>query len=397
MSELKLSSLTKRISGPSAGAWAVGDIASKRILAGDKDIIHLGIGDPDLDTPDEVKEAVVDAIHSNKTHYTPLSGEYDLRQAIAEHANGLYQGGVTAEDVVISNGAQGALFATFLCLIEADDEIIVLEPSYAPYPAVVTAGGGKMVTVVLDKHDGYALDLEKIKNAVNKKTRAILINTPGNPSGAVFDQDKLNELAKYCHDLGIWLISDEVYWSLCFDGGHNSPYKMKPYRDSMIVINSLSKSHAMTGWRIGWAIGPRHFIKAMTDLAQALHFGINQFVQRAAIVALQEKDKVEEFKRMFKARRDVLCSGLRKSNYLEFAIPRGGMFVFVDISATGLDGKQFAEQLLEEEKVAVVPGFGFGKSADKTVRIGFLCDEARLKEAADRIVRFTKQKAENLK
>ncbi|MBL4601183.1 MAG: aminotransferase class I/II-fold pyridoxal phosphate-dependent enzyme [Emcibacteraceae bacterium] len=386
-----LSTLTKRISGPSSGAWEVGDIAAKRILAGE-DIIHLGIGDPDLDTPQAIQDAVVEAIDHGKTHYAPLSGEYELRQAIADHGCGLYQGKVVAEDVVVCTGAQGALFATFLCLTEAGDEIIVLEPCYAPYPAVVTAGGGKMVSVVLDKEAGYLLDVDKIKAAVTDKTKAILINSPGNPSGAVFDQQALNELALFCYENSIWLISDEVYWSLCYEGKHNSAYKMEQYRECIIVVNSLSKSHAMTGWRIGWAIGPQHFIKAMTDLAQALHFGINQFVQRAAIVALNDRDTVKEFKEMFQSRRDVLCDGLRKSNHLEFSVPRGGMFVLIDITATGLSGKIFAEQLLEEEKIAVVPGFGFGQSVENTVRIGFLCDEERLKEAAKRIVDFAKRK-----
>ena len=192
-----LSTLTKRISGPSSGAWEVGDVAAKRILAGE-DIIHLGIGDPDLDTPQAIQDAVVEAIDHGKTHYAPLSGEYELRQTIAEHGCGLYQGKkVVAEDVVVCTGAQGALFATFLCLTEAGDEIIVLEPCYAPYPAVVTAGGGKMVSVVLDKEAGYPLDVDKIKAAVTDKTKAILINSPGNPSGAVFDQQALNELAAF--------------------------------------------------------------------------------------------------------------------------------------------------------------------------------------------------------
>jgi len=315
--------------------------------------------------------------------------------AIADHANGLYQGGVEAEDVVICNGAQGALFSTFLCLTEAGDEVIVFEPYYAPYPAVVTAAGAKMVSVVLDKDAGYPLDLDKIKEAVTAKTKAILVNSPGNPSGAVFDQSVLNELALFCNEHSIWLISDEVYWSLCFENAHSSAYIMEKCRDTMVVVNSLSKSHAMTGWRIGWAIGPKHFIKAMTNLSQALYFGINQFVQNAAITALKDKSTTEEFKNLFRKRRDALCNGLRKSNHLEFAVPSGGMFVLLDVSRTGLNGKGFAEQLLDEENVAVVPGFGFGEFVGNTVRIGFLCEEGRLEKAAQRIVNFAQRKADS--
>lgn len=388
----KLSSLTKRISGPSAAAWDVGDVASKRMLQGE-DIIHLGIGDPDLDTPDAIRRTLHDAVEAGKTHYSPLAGEYALREAIAEHACSLYQGGVEADDVVICNGAQGALFSTFLCLTEAGDEVIVFEPYYAPYPAVVTASGAKMVSVVLDKEAGYPLDLDKIKDAVTSKTKAVLINSPGNPSGAVFDQAVLNELALFCKENSIWLVSDEVYWSLCYENDHSSAYVMDQFRENMVVVNSLSKSHAMTGWRIGWAIGPKDFIKAMTDLSQALIFGINQFVQNAAITALSDKSTTEDFKNLFRQRRDALCNGLRKSNHLDFAVPSGGMFVLLDISSTGLSGKEFAEQLLDKEKVAVVPGFGFGEFVGNTVRIGFLCDEKRLEEAAARIVSFAKRKA----
>lgn len=392
MPELPLSSLTSRISGPASKAWDVGDVASKRMLAGE-DIIHLGIGDPDLDTPEDIRKAMFDHVEKGKTHYSPLAGEGDLREAIASHATGLYHRKVKADDVVICNGAQGALFSTFLCLTEKGDEVIVMEPSYAPYPAVVTTAGAKMVTVVLDKDEGYPLDLEKIKRAVTDKTKAILVNSPGNPSGAVFDQASLNELACYCRDRSIWLVSDEVYWSLCFEGEHNSPYQVEDCRDNMIIINSLSKSHAMTGWRIGWAIGPENFIKSMTSLSQAQYFGINQFVQKAAITALEDKLTTSEFKELFHTRRDALCQGLRDCNYVDFAVPMGGMFVLLDVSRTGLSGKEFAEQLLEEEKVAVVPGFGFGPSVGDTVRVGFLQDPARLKEAAKRIVRFATQKA----
>ncbi len=394
MSDLPVSSLTKRISGPSSEAWDVGDVASKRMLEGE-DIIHLGVGDPDLDTPADVRQAMFDLVDAGQTHYSPLAGEYDLREAIAAHASDLYRERVHADNVVICNGAQGALFATFLTLTEAGDEVIVLEPSYAPYPAVVTAAGAKMVTVVLDKEEGYPLDLAKVKAAVTEKTRAILVNSPGNPSGAVFEQDALCELARFCHKRSIWLVSDEVYWSLCFESEHSSPYREKECRDSMIVVNSLSKSHAMTGWRLGWAIGPDHFIKSMTTLSQALYFGINQFVQKAAIVALQDKKTTGKFRALFRERRDALCQGLRACNHIDFAVPKGGMFVLLDVSRTGLSGKEFAEQLLDEENVAVVPGFGFGSSMTDTVRVGFLHEVPRLEEAAKRIARFANSKVKN--
>ncbi|MBT5074848.1 MAG: pyridoxal phosphate-dependent aminotransferase, partial [Kordiimonadaceae bacterium] len=217
-------------------------------------------------------------------------------------------------------------------------------------------------------------------------------NSPSNPSGAVFDQQTLNDLAQYCHENSIWLVSDEVYWSVTFEGEHTSAYKNEQYRSTTIVVNSLSKSHAMTGWRVGWAIGPDEFTEALTALSQALQFGVNQFVQTAAIVALKDTESAEKFRNIFRERRNALCDGLKKSNHLSFSIPKGGMFALVDISSTGLSGREFAEGLLAQEDIAIVPGFGFGPSMVNTVRIGFLCGEELLKTAARRIVRFTESK-----
>jgi arginine:pyruvate transaminase len=385
-----LSKLTERISGPTSKAWDVGDLASRRMLKGEE-IIHLGVGDPDLDTPKPIRDALFAAIDSGKTHYAPLAGEMHLREAIAEQAEGLYGGKISPNNVVICNGAQGALYLTFQCITDADDEVIVLEPYYSPYPAVVTANGAKMVNVQLKREDDYRLNVADIKAAVTDKTKAMLINSPSNPAGTVFEASTVAELAQFCKEKNIWLVTDEVYWSMCFDGEHVSAYSNQDCRDHIVVVNSLSKSHAMTGWRLGWTIGPDHFADALTALMQAAQFGINQFVQNAAVVAIKNKECIGEFNAHFKSRRNVFCKGLRKSNHLSFATPRGGMFVLLDISATGVDGKEFAERLLDDERVAVVPGYGFGEAAENTVRIGYLCDELRLSEAAARIVRFTEK------
>lgn len=382
-----LAPLAKRISGPASEAWAVGDEAFARMAKGEG-IIHLGVGDPDIDTPEMIRASLRKALESGQTHYASLAGEPDLRRAIADHAIGLYGGTIGSERVAVVSGAQGALFSAFQVIAGAGDEVIVLEPAYATYPGVVQAAGATMVPVVLSKDDGYQLDLSKIEAAITDDTVAILVNSPGNPSGAVFAQDDLNALADLCLSRNLWLVSDEVYWSLCFDGDHASAYQNQAARDHVIVVNSLSKSHAMTGWRLGWLIAPEAVIHALTDLAQVQYFGINQFVQRAAIDALSNREAPAEISALFRARRDAFVSALRASNTLQFATPQGGMFVLIDVSATGLDGKAFAEQVLDAENVAVVPGFGFGTSMTDTVRVGFLVDVPVLEEAAKRIVRF---------
>lgn len=384
---MKTSKLIKKISGPASKAWLVGDKAFEMIDAG-KDVIHLGIGDPDFDTPKQISSLLKEAIDNNKTHYSPLAGENGLRQEIASHAMGLYGGDIKKENIAVLPGAQAALFSAFLCLAERGDEVIVLEPTYATYPAVIQASGAKIVTVKLDEKTGYQLNVSDIKRAITSKTKAILINSPSNPSGAVFKQDTLNALADLCKRERIWLVTDEVYWSLTYEDDHASAFFQNETRANVIVINSLSKSHAMTGWRVGWVIAPEEIIDALTSLSQAQYFGVSQFIQLAAIEALRDKKNPQIFKGLFLSRRDAFIKEIKKSELLQFSVPQGGMFLLINIEKTGLDGGKFAERLLQEELVAVVPGYGFGESMQNTIRIGFLDEIPRLIEAARRLRRF---------
>ena len=385
---MKTSKLIEKISGPASKAWIVGDKAFDMIDRG-MDVIHLGIGDPDFDTPSHIIASLEKALSSGKTHYSPLLGETALREEIAIHAKKLYGGQISKENVAVLPGAQAALFSSFLCIAEIGDEVIALEPTYATYPAVIRGSGAKLITVELNRNEkGYYLDLKDIEKAITSKTKAILINSPSNPSGAVFTQEDLNKLVDLCEERGIWLISDEVYWSLCYENDHASAFNQLHTRENVIVLNSLSKSHAMTGWRIGWIIAPEEIIEAMLFLSQAQYFGVSQFVQMAAIEALRDFENPRKFKEIFRERRDAFVAELNKSKVLKSNTPQGGMFLLIDIEKTGIDGQLFAERLLEEEHVAVVPGFGFGDSMQYSIRVGFLDEIPRLIEAAQRIVRF---------
>lgn len=385
---MKTSKLIEKISGPASKAWIVGDKAFDMIDRG-MDVIHLGIGDPDFDTPSHIVTSLEKALSSGKTHYSPLLGEVALREEIAIHAKKLYGGQISEENVAVLPGAQAALFSAFQCIAEIGDEVIALEPTYATYPAVIRASGAKLITVKLNRNEkGYYLDLNDIEKAITSKTKAILINSPSNPSGAVFIQEDLNKLADLCQERGIWLISDEVYWSLCYENDHASAFTQLHTRENVIVLNSLSKSHAMTGWRIGWIIAPEEIVEAMLFLSQAQYFGVSQFVQMAAIEALRDFENPRKFKEIFRERRDAFVVELNKSKVLNSNTPQGGMFLLIDIEKTGIDGQSFAERLLEEEHVAVVPGFGFGDSMQYSIRVGFLDEIPRLTEAAQRIVKF---------
>lgn len=390
MSELasyRLAPLVGRIDGPASRAWDLGERAWEMMAEG-RDVIHLGVGDPDMDVAPQVRAALEGALAAGRTHYSPLAGESGLRAAIARHASALYRVPVAPQEVVVCAGAQGALYAVLQVVAGPGDEVIVLTPHYTTYPACVAAGGARMVSVPLDQARGYQPDLAAIAAAITPATRAILINSPSNPSGAVFDAATMRALVALAEANGVWLISDEVYWSLCYDGPHASALARAPGAGRVIVINSLSKSHAMTGFRIGWAIGPQGLIDAVALLAQALYFGISQFVQDAAAVALDDATIPPTVTARFHERRDALVAALRAEAGLPFAAPAGGMFLLVDVSETGLDGEAFASGLLEAEGVAIVPGFGFGAEAAHLVRIGFLATPERLTEAARRIGRY---------
>jgi len=388
----KLANLVERCSGPRSKAWDVADRAWEMDSQGE-DIIHLDVGDPDFDTPEEIVNAAIKSMTSGRTHYSPIPGEDALRAQIARQASELHGQNIDPARVVVFPGAQCALFSTFLCLAEAGDEVILLEPAYATYDAVVQAGGADVVRVALDPDAGFALDIEPIRTAITDRTKAILLNSPGNPTGTVFTRSAVDDLNLLCRQNDMWLVSDEVYWSMVYDGDHHSPLAAQGSEDNVVVINSLSKSHAMTGWRLGWVIAPTALAQSLATLSQALLFGVSQFSQDAAEFALaNDLESVPSMVDTFRQRRDRFCAELADIEGIKVYRPDGGMFLLVGIGDLGMDGNAFANELLDETGVAVVPGFAFGDSVENFVRIGFLRDEEVLSEAAKRIRQFVKSK-----
>jgi len=353
------------------------------------DIIHLGVGDPDFDTPAGIINTAILSLQNGRTHYAPIPGESELRNAVAEACSDNFTIDVQADQVCIFPGAQCALFATMLCLAGPGDEVILLEPFYATYEGVAQAGGATVVAVPLSPDNDFGLDIERIADAITDKTRVILMNSPGNPSGAVFDKNSITSLAELCREKNIWLVSDEVYSELIFDAEHFSPLSIPQAQDNVVVISSVSKTYAMTGWRLGWTIAPPELVSHLSNLSQCLLFGVSQFTQDAVAYALRhEQQQVLAFRNSFKQRRDVLCDALEKIDGLVVHRPAGGMFTMVDVAALDYDGEQFANALLDDCGVAVVPGFAFGDSVRNCVRIGYLCKETILMDAAKLIQKF---------
>ena len=378
----------QRISAACTDVWALGDRANA-LMAQGRDVIHLGIGDPDMDVDPVIQMAVTAAIAAGRTHYSPIGGEPSLRAAIATHATALYGVAIDPSEVAVCAGAQGALYSLFQALTGPGDEVIVLSPYYSTYPAVIAASGATMVEVALSIHGACHLDFDALAAAVTPRTKAILINSPSNPIGTVIPGHEIAGIVDFAHSHDLWLISDEVYWSLCYDAPHVSPFARRSAGAKIAVVNSLSKSHAMTGFRIGWMLGPPELVEAVSIIAQPMHFGINQFVQDAAAVALAHPAIAVAIRDRFREQRDALVAGLAPIDGLQFSPPQGGMFLLVDVTATGLSGERFAAGLLEAEGVAVVPGFGFGQAAINRVRIGYLSSPERLAQAAGRISRYT--------
>jgi arginine:pyruvate transaminase len=369
-------------------AWAVSDRAAAMAAAG-ADVIQLTVGDVDLATPPHIVAAARRSLDAGRTHYTPIAGEPALRGAIAERAGRRFATRVTADQVVIFPGAQCALYSTVQCLAGAGDEVMVLEPFYATYEAVVGASGATPVPVSLRAGDGFALDVDRLERAFSARTRAVLLNTPNNPAGFVLGADEVTHLARLCARHDAWLVSDEVYGELVFERPHVSPASLAAIADRLVVVDSLSKSHAMTGWRLGWAIGPADLASHLAALAQAQLFGSPPFVQDAALAALTGPQEVCALLRTtYRQRRDALLEGLGTCATLKPFRPDGGMFVLADVSRTGLGALEFAERLLDEAAVAVVPGGAFGDSVADCVRLGLTQPVARLREACQRIERW---------
>ena len=382
---MKFSGLVERIAGDGADAWQTHYEASAAQLAGE-DVILLSVGDPDLDTPPAVVERAIEVLRAGDTHYTPIAGRRPLRAAIgALHRHRTGQS-VDADNVVFVSGAQNALFVASLCLAGSGDEVIALEPLYATYPATIEASGAKLVRVPAG--EGFRLDASALEAAISPRTRAIFFATPNNPSGVVLGEEDLRVIGALARRHSLWVVVDEVYAGLA--PGGRVPGLAASLPDQVITISSLSKSHAMPGWRAGWLVGPRDFAGHAEALALCMLYGLPGFIQEAALTAIELHLPAEAAVRDYcAARRDLLLSGLRGAPGVSCAAPDAGMFLLVDVRETGLSGYEFMRRLYASERVSVLDGGAFGLQTRFHVRICFAAPEASLREACTRIHRFT--------
>src|SRR5882724_821161 len=385
---MRYSPLVKRIAGDGADAWLIHYEARAAHERGE-DVILLSVGDPDLETPAPVVERAIERLRGGDTHYTPATGRQHLREAIAASHRARSGQPVDAANVIFLAGAQNALFVASLCIAAPGDELIALEPLYPSYPATLEISGARMVRVAAPAARGFRVDLEKLEAAITPRTRALFFATPNNPSGVILSAAELAAIGDLARRHSLWVVVDEVYAGLA--PGGRVPSLAASLPDQVVTISSLSKSHAMPGWRAGWMVGPPTLITHVESLAICMLYGLPGFVQEAALTALRVAPAAESRIRDFCAqRRDALLAGLAGIPQLRCCVPDAGMFMLIDVQGTGLTGYEFMTRLYGSEGVSVIDGGAFGKGTRDFVRVCFAADEGLLRSACERIRRFVR-------
>ncbi len=393
---MRYSQLTDRVAGEGAAAWDLHVEALTQKRAG-KDVIILSIGDPDLDTPKAITEEAVRLLRNGDTHYADILGLPRAREAVAKHHARTTGQAVTSDNVAIMSGCQSGLFAVAMTILDPGDEAIVLEPMYVTYEATIQASGAKLVRVPLKAANNFHLDISDLAKAITPKTKAIFFATPSNPTGVVLSREELQGIADLARQHDLWVVSDEVYSTLVFEGEHVSICGLAGMAERTATVSSLSKSHAMTGWRFGWVAGPGELIQHVGNLGLANLYGLPPFVQNASAMALEMNiPEVAEMREIYRHRRDLAVKALGQLPGLVCRSPAAGMFMLADVRGTGMTGQEFSWALFKATGVATLDATAFGPSAEGHVRISFAIDELSLAEACRRIAEFTRGRMEKV-
>lgn len=385
---MRYSPFVERISGESVSAWDI-HYAAVEARGRGEDVIVLSVGDPDFATTSAICETAVDALRAGDTHYTHVLGRPALREAIAAKQSRLQGIAVHADNVALVAGAQNGLFATSLCLFSHGDEVLVPEPMYLTYEACIHASGARIATIEQPAANGFRLTRAALEKAITAKTWGIALATPCNPTGNVYSREELEWVAEVAREHDLWVISDEVYGQITYDQPHLSIASLPGMAERTVVLNSLSKTHAMTGWRVGWVVAPTALVGHLDNLLLCMLYGLPGFIQEAAIKALELDDEVvSDARTVYRRRRDLVVAGLGGIADLDCRVPQAGMFMLVDVRRTGLSSMDFAWQLFRATGVSVLDAQAFGASAEGFVRISFTVADDTLKDACQRIAGF---------
>lgn len=393
---MRYASITDRLSTLGSGKWAVHLEARKMASKGEK-IIELTIGEPDL-PPDEALLAECSrAMHAGRTRYSNGRGEPAVLKALTEKYR-KRRPDVTEKNILCFPGTQTALFAVILGIAEHGDVVLAGDPLYATYEGVVASTGATLKPVPLHPEKRFHLQAEDLEKAITPECRVLLLNTPHNPTGAVLTASEIAAIGEVCRRHDLWIVCDEVYEELIFGADFASPFDNPDLADRTIVVSSISKSHAAPGFRSGWAAGPEEFCERLLPVSETMLFGVQPFISDMTALAVSQPFSTSSIMKENYLRRARIVEGtLAKESLLKVMMPEGGMFILVDVSATGLDGAGFAWDLLKSQKVAVMPGSSFGAEARDFIRISLTVPDDQLQIAMDRMAEQARQLAREAK
>jgi aspartate/methionine/tyrosine aminotransferase len=368
-------------------------LAKARALeAQGKNIIHLEIGEPDFDTPANVIEAGVEAIHKGHTHYTPSAGMPALRVAVAEEVSATHGVQVAADEVVIVPGGKPTIYFTFTALVEEGDEVIYPNPGFPIYESLINFTGAKPVPLQMREEKDFRLDPNELADLITDRTKLIVLNSPHNPTGSVMTEQDVKDIAAAIGDRDIMVLSDEIYSRLIFEGKHHSLMSLPGWKDRVIMLDGWSKTYAMTGWRLGYGVMRRelaqHFGRLMTNVNSCSA----AFTQMAGIEAIKgDQSSVDNMREHFHARRDKFIAGLNQIRGFSCRLPHGAFYAFPNIKETRWDSRKLAEALLNEAGVACLSGTAFGKFGEGYLRFSIANSMENLDEALNRIGTWAKK------
>jgi aspartate/methionine/tyrosine aminotransferase len=355
---------------------------ARRLEAEGKKIVHLEIGEPDFATPDNIVEAGISAMQNGYTHYTPASGIMEAREAVAGFVSRTLKTVVDPTEVVLVPGSKNVLLFTLLACIEPGDEVILPDPGYPAYESQVNFIGGVPKLVTLREESGFRMDLDQLASLVTPKTRMLIINTPQNPTGGILTEEDVKFVCDLAHKHDLLVVSDEIYSQLVYGFEHVSPMSQPGMRERTVLMDGLSKSYAMTGWRLGYAVAPKALAAKLDQLMINSSSCAAGFTQMAAIEALsapESEHAVHRMVKVFQHRRDLVVEGLNAIPGVRCAKPQGSFYAFPNIQGTGFDERELADRLLTEAGVAVLPGTAFGAAGKGYIRLAYTQSEDELK------------------
>lgn len=371
--------------------------AATEMKSNGREIISLGLGEPDFPTPSYILDATIEAMKNGFTHYSAPQGLPELRELIAQKSTQDYGVEYVADETIVLPGIKAALFMGLASILEPFDKIVVITPYYVSYPAIIKLAEPTASIINIKLNKDYSLNMDALIDALNKKPKCILVNTPHNPTGTVFKKTEVEEIVKRCAENDVYIISDEVYEKLTYcDFEHVSFARYPDIKNRLIVANGYSKSHAMTGWRLGYAIGPKDIIKRMNKLQQHINTNTCTFVQKGACsIYKNEPSHIEPYVRELQKRAGFFHNALNNNGMFKGIKPKAGFFYFADISLTRMDSNSFCIKLLRETGIATTPGIAFGCDWDDHIRFSLAVQMKTLEKAVGLLEEFQNKIVQN--